>query len=421
MHKLINFPNGLKLAFIKNSAVRSVAIGVFVGAGVVTETPEIAGISHFIEHMLFKGTKKRSSFDIANEIDSIGAQINAFTAKSYTCYYTVSMDTHARECADVLSDMFFNSEFAEKELNNERKVVIEEINESQDTPDDLCLENLSSAFYNGHPLATPILGFKNTLKTMTGDTLRDYVNKHYIPSNTVLVIAGNLSEKEAVDIVNDYFESCFIKAERKEREMVTPAVTKHLFVTKNKDIEQTHIGIAFPSYPYSDSSSVAVNVLASVFGMEMSSRLFQSVREKLGLCYTIMAYPSTYENNGMFVIFTSTGPHNAEKAVRAIRGEIDKLLESGITAAELNKGKEQLKASIVLGQESTSSMMRAFGRHAVQTGELYDIDSRIKEIDALSEKNILNAAEFIFNIDKCCVSMVSKNCDADLMRALKEG
>jgi predicted Zn-dependent peptidase len=419
MQKLISFPNGLKLAFVKNSAVRSVAIGIFAGAGVVTETPEIAGISHFIEHMMFKGTPTRSSFDIANEIDSIGAQINAFTAKSYTCYYTVSMDTHAKKCAEVLSDMYFNALFDAKELDNERKIVLEEINESQDTPDDLCLENLSSAFFKGHPLETPILGNKKSLGDMTSETLKGYVKKHYTPSNTVVAIAGNLSEKDAVEIASEYFEAKFPSAAHAAREAVTPAETRQAFVTKQKDIEQTHIGIAFPTYSYSDNRSIAVQVIASVFGMEMSSRLFQSVREKLGLCYTIMAYPSTYENNGMFVIYTSTSPHNAEKAVKAIKIEIDKLLADGITEAELNKGKEQLKASLVLGQESTSSMMRAFGRHAVQTGELYDINSRISHIDALKNKDILSAARYIFDMEKSCVSTVAKKCDVDLLTALK--
>lgn len=177
---MIEFKSGLKLVFVQNTAVRSVAIGVFVGAGVVKETPENAGISHFIEHMVFKGTTKRSAFDIVNEIDCIGAQINAYTAKSYTCFHTVSLDTNAEKCADVLSDMYFNPAFDPVELEKERRVVIEEINESEDTPDDLCLERLLSLFFKGCPLEKAILGTKKTLKEMTSQTLKDYHDKHYV-------------------------------------------------------------------------------------------------------------------------------------------------------------------------------------------------------------------------------------------------
>lgn len=180
MQKMIEFKSGLKLVFVQNTAVRSVAIGVFVGAGVVKETPENAGISHFIEHMVFKGTTKRSAFDIVNEIDCIGAQINAYTAKSYTCFHTVSLDTNAEKCADVLSDMYFNPAFDPVELEKERRVVIEEINESEDTPDDLCLERLLSLFFKGCPLEKAILGTKKTLKEMTSQTLKDYHDKHYV-------------------------------------------------------------------------------------------------------------------------------------------------------------------------------------------------------------------------------------------------
>ena len=186
MQKMITFKSGLKLVFVPNTAVRSVAIGVFVGAGVVKETPDIAGISHFIEHMVFKGTANRSAFDIVNEIDCIGAQINAFTAKSYTCFHTVSLDTNAEKCADVLSDMYFNPSFDPVELEKERRVVIEEINESEDTPDDLCLERLLSLYFKGCPLEKAILGTKKTLKEMTSQTLKDYHDKHYVAQNTVL-------------------------------------------------------------------------------------------------------------------------------------------------------------------------------------------------------------------------------------------
>lgn len=420
MQKLIEFESGLKLVLVQNPAVRSVALGVFVGAGVVKETPELAGISHFIEHMVFKGTKHRSSFDIVNEIDSIGAQINAFTAKSYTCFYTVSMDTNVEKCADVLSDIYLNPRFDGEELERERRVVIEEINESEDTPDDVCLERLLSAFFKDSPLEKPILGTKETLSAMTGDTLANYHKKHYVADNTVISIAGNISEKSAIELVKRYFESRFLQADGYGAQALNKADFHSALTVRKKPIEQAHVAFAFPAYAYDDPRAVAVQLLSVIFSMEMSSRLFQSVREKLGLCYSIVGYPSTYENNGAYIIYTATNPDNVQKAVKAIRGEIDLLLKDGVTDAELLKGKEQLKTSLVLGQESTSAMMRAFGSHAVQTGRLYDFDLRISAIDGTTKEDILSVAKHIFDLDRACASLVSPEADIDVLAILKQ-
>lgn len=420
MQKLIEFESGLKLVFVPNTAVRSVAIGVFVGAGVVTESRENAGISHFIEHMLFKGTKKRTSFDIVNEIDSIGAQINAYTSKSYTCFHTVSIDTNADKCADVLADMYFNPAFDSAELEKERRVVMEEINESEDTPDDLCIEKLLCNFFKGSQLEKAILGTKKTLKDMDSDTLRAYHKAHYVAQNTVISIAGNLAEEDAVALVKKHFECKFAVSNPPYCKCEVTVRSNHSSsVKRKKEIEQTHIAFAFPSYSYNDERGVAMQLMSIVFSMEMSSRLFQSVREKLGLCYTVFGYPSAYLNNGAFIIYTSTSPENAEKAVLAIREEIKLLLEKGVSEAELEKGKQQLKTSLVLGQESTSSMMRTFGAHAIQTGTLYDFDKRIEQIDATSREDVLEASRYIFDFNNVCSSIVAQNDNVDILKLMK--
>lgn len=408
MQKMITFPSGLKLVFVQNTAVRSVALGVFVGAGVIRETPDINGVSHFIEHMLFKGTKTRSSFDIVNEIDSIGAQINAYTSKSCTCFHTVSLDTNVEKCADVLSDMYFNPSFDPVELDKERRVVIEEINESEDTPDDVCIERLMSNFFKGCVLEKTILGTKKSLKSMTSDTLRQYHAKHYVAPNTVVSIAGNMTVDQAVALVDTYFESKFEKGVKYEAQPIDVRPEHSTSSKKEKDIEQSHIAFAFPCYPYNDDRGVAMQLMSIIFSMEMSSRLFQSVREKHGLCYTIYGYPSVYQKNGAFVIYTATSPDNALKAAHAIKEEIDLLLAKGVTEQELEKGKQQLKTSLVLGQESTSAMMRTFGTHAIQTGELYDFDKRIAAIDATTSSDVLRAAHDIFDFSNVCTSVVSR-------------
>lgn len=417
---MIDYKSGLRLVFVQNTAVRSVAIGVYVGAGVVKESADQAGISHFIEHMVFKGTKNRSSFDIVNEIDSIGAQINAFTAKEYTCFHTVSIDTNAQKCADVLSDMYFNPKFDETELEKERRVVLEEINESQDTPDDLCMEKLMCTFFKGSTLEKPILGNKETLSKMTSQTLKEYHDKHYVAKNTVIAIAGNLTEEEAINLVDKYFESKFENNRTYENIPVGTRFNNSSMCCEKKTIEQAHIAMAFPAYAYNDDRAIAMQLMSIIFSTEMSSRLFQSVREKHGLCYTIYGYPSAYQTSGAFVIYTSTSPQNATKAVEAIRDEIKLLLESGVSDEELNKGKEQLKTSLVLGQESTSAMMRAFGSHALRTGELYDFDKRIEYIDSVTKEDVLKVACTIFDFDNACMSLVAPKVDLDLLKTLKE-
>ncbi len=398
--------------------VRSVAIGVFVGAGVIRESKDLAGISHFIEHMVFKGTSTRSGFDIVNDIDSIGAQINAYTSKRYTCFHTVSLDTNADKCAEILADLYFDPSFDDDELVKERKVVIEEINESEDTPDDVCLERLLTAFFKGHPLEKPILGTKKTLASMTSETLKAYHKQMYVPENTVVSIAGNITEEDAIALTRRRFESR-MKPSGARFEEPPRAKTNCVLTKKKKHIEQSHLAFAFPCYSFTDPRMVAVQLMSAIFSTEMSSRLFQSVRERLGLCYTILGYPSTYKNNGAYIIYTATNPESVEQAVRAIRGEIDLLLKDGVTEQELKKGKEQLKTAIVLAQESTASMMRTFGSYCIETGELYDLDGRIASIDSMTASDVFEAARYIFDFDKASASIVAPDDGVDILKILK--
>lgn len=404
MNKLVVLDNGLKVVVCENPSVRSLAAGVFVGAGSVNEEGEKSGISHLIEHMVFKGTERRSAFDIVNETDSVGAQLNAYTSKTHTCYYTVSRDIHADKCLDVLADMYFNPKFDAAELEKEKKVVLEELNESEDTPDDVCMEKLASAVYKGHALERSILGTKKTLKALSAEDLHAYKNKFYVPTDTVLSLAGNISEADAVGLAEKYFGKAPV-VESPARRLEAATVKGH-FAHKKKQIEQAHIAFGFPGIAYESDETFALKLLSSAFGMEMSSRLFQNVREKLGLCYSIIGYPTSYINNGSYVIYTSTSPENVELAVKAIRAEIERLLEGGITEEELAKSKEQLKTSMVLGQESTSAVMRAFGRHAVTTGELYDIDDNIRKIDEVTLKDISAVAEKVFDFERVSASFV---------------
>lgn len=415
---MIEMPSGLKVVLVSNTAVRSLAIGVFVKAGAEYEKPSESGISHFIEHMVFKGTATRSAFDIANETDGIGANINAYTAKGNTCFYTTSLAEHGEECMDVLADMYFNPKFDPEDLENERNVVYEEINECEDDPGDVCYEILSTRYFKGHPLGKPILGTKKTLSKMTREDLFDYMRRRYTPENTVISLAGNVTEEECLRLVNKYFESRMQKSAKKKDKYVEHEI-ESCFVTKKKRIMQSHIAIAFPCYEAGDDRGYYVGLLSSIFASEMSSRLFQSVREKLGLCYTISGSASAYEKNGAYVIYTATSPENTVKAVEAIKKEIDILLRDGVTDEEMSRAKEQMKTSLVLGQESTSANMRVYGRVACIQNRLYDMDRVLKIIGDATKEDLARTAKDIFDFDKVGISLVSSNVEQDLLSVFK--
>lgn len=418
MSKMIEFPSGLKVVLVSNTAVRSLAIGVFVRAGAEYEKPSESGISHFIEHMVFKGTATRSAFDIANETDGIGANINAYTSKTNTCYYTTSLAEHGEECMDVLSDMYFNPKFDAEDLENERKVIYEEINEGEDDPCDVCYESIFSAYFKGHPIGKPILGTKKSLAKLTRDNLFDYMHRRYTPENTVVSMAGNITEEECRRLIEKYFESRMQKSAKKKDKHVAHELTS-CSVTKKKKITQSHIAIAFPCYEIGDDRGYYVGLLSSIFASEMSSRLFQSVREKLGLCYSINGSSASYDKNGTYVIYTATSPENAVKAVQAIKKEIEILLADGVTDEEMNRAKEQVKTSLVLGQESTSANMRVYGRVACLQNRLYDIDRVLKIISGATKEDLLETAKFIFDFSKVGVAHVSGNVEQDLLAVLK--
>ena len=404
------------MVFVPNDAVRSVAVGVFVGSGVLVEKPEENGIAHFIEHMLFKGTATRSSFDIVREFDSVGAFVNASTGKENTKFYFRSLDTNAEKCFELLSDMYFNSTFSQEELERERKVIFEEIDEGEDDPYDVCDEHSMSEALKGTPFEKTILGTKESLARLTSEDLKRYHDEKYVASNTLISIAGNLTEERAVELVNRYFTEHF---DEKQFVLPTPqAVKRHsAFVSIDKQIEQAHVMLAFPSIDYSDKRGPALSMLSCIFSAEMSSRLFQSVREKLGLCYTIDGYNASYLNNGVYTIYTSTNKQSVKKAVEAIRREVDLLLKDGITDAELSLAKEKIKTAFVIGQESTNSMMNAYGRRAFLLDELFDMDKRLEDINNVTKEDVHNLAKEIFDTKNVCATLVSDGVDVNVLDA----
>jgi predicted Zn-dependent peptidase len=387
--------NGVRIVLEPIPTVRSVAIGVWVGTGSRYETEENNGISHFLEHMFFKGTKTRSAREIAESFDRIGGQVNAFTSKEYTCYYAKVLDDHADYALDVLADMFFNSVFDEEELKKEKNVVYEEIKMYEDTPDDIVHDLLSQAAYGNHALAYPILGTEKTLSAFTGDTLRDYINRYYTPDNIVISIAGNVGE-EFINTVQSYFGS--YETNNEKSEVQAPLfLDKHL--ARKKDTEQAHLCIGFPGLKFGDKKVYALTILNSILGGSMSSRLFQEVREERGLAYSVFSYHSSYQDNGLLTIYGGTGQSQLNELYETIMNTVGAFKQEGITEKELENCKEQLKGNLMLSLESTNSRMSRNGKNELMLRKHRSLDDIIDSVNGVTIEDVNNLAADVFTSD----------------------
>ncbi|EIT85128.1 zinc protease [Fictibacillus macauensis ZFHKF-1] len=395
-------PNGVRVVLEKIPTVRSVAIGVWIGTGSRFEVPATNGVSHFLEHMFFKGTKTRSAREIAESFDSIGGQVNAFTSKEYTCYYAKVLDTHAPRALDVLSDMFFHSTFDEQELLKEKNVVLEEIKMYEDTPDDIVHDMLSRASFTDHPLAYPILGTEETLHTFNGDALREYMSHHYTPENVVVSVAGNVDDsfiKEIEELFGSY------QGEASDAPLQAPTFTSGR-IARVKETEQAHLCLGYPGIALKDPSSFSLVVLNNIFGSSMSSRLFQEVREQRGLAYSVFSYHSAYRDNGLFTIYGGTAPHQLDELYDTIEKIVNDLKDNGITEKELLNSKEQIKGSLMLSLESTNSRMSRNGKNELILNRHRTLDEMTGLIDEVTVESVNALARQIFSTP-CSASLVS--------------
>lgn len=416
-NEIIYFKSGLKMVHKKMTGVRSVAIGVMFSVGSASETEENNGISHFVEHMMFKGTKKRSAYNIVCEIDGLGANINAYTAKQATCYYTISVDEYAENCMEIMSDFIFNSTFDQTEMDKEKGVVIEEIAMSEDTPDDLCLENLTSAYFRGSSMGLTILGPADNIRNFKTADLQKYIAEKYSASNMIVSVVGNIDRQKAYDLVAKYFDSNVFESDYKLQSTRHNPKCESVIVTK--PLEQANIALAFPSLEFGAKNNMSLLAMNTIFGGGMSSRLFQEVREKSGLAYNVYSSPNAYYGDGLFSIYLGTNPKTAQKAIESIREQIIKLKKEGISVAELERVKKQIKGHYALSQESSSSLMRVYARNALFLDEYFDFDKKISEIDLVSQDSVMDAINYIFDFDKVVSSYVGKEIDFDPLDVIK--
>ncbi|OEH92328.1 M16 family metallopeptidase [Bacillus solimangrovi] len=393
MIKKYTCQNGLRIVLENIPTVRSVAIGIWVGTGSRNETIENNGISHFLEHMFFKGTKTRSSKEIAESFDSIGGQVNAFTSKEYTCFYAKVLDDHASFALDVLADMFFNSTFDEEELKKEKNVVLEEIKMYEDTPDDIVHDLLSRASYGEHALGYPILGTEETLSNFNSHMLREYIDQAYTPDNVVVSIAGNVSE-DFMKEVESYFGSYKTTGTKPTYE--SPAFFNEK-VTKKKDTEQAHLCLGFKGLQIGHQDIYSLIVLNNILGGSMSSRLFQDVREERGLAYSVFSYHSSHHDSGLLTVYAGTASNQLNVLYETIEQTLERLKNEGITEKELHNSKEQMKGGLMLSLESTNSRMSRNGKNELMLKRHRTLDEILESISAVKQESVYNMAQQIFS------------------------
>lgn len=404
MFKKVTLDNGLRIVYEKIPYVRSVSAGIWVGTGSRNEDKKNNGISHFIEHMLFKGTEKRNAKEIAESIDNIGGQLNAFTGKECTCYYTKTLDTHLDVALDVLSDMFFHSLFQKKDISVERKVILEEIGMYEDSPEELVHDLLSEAVWNGNPLGYPILGTKKSLKGLGQESIFTYMAANYTPRNTVISVAGNFDEEKLVEMVKTHFSQW--SSEGKRNAAYEGAAFRPETVIREKETEQVHICMGFQGIEHGNDRLYSLLAINNIFGGGMSSRLFQKIREKKGLVYSIYSYPSAYNNSGLFTIYAGMKPEQLGEVAQLVAEEVRLLKKQGIKAGDLEKSKEQLKGNYILGLESTSSRMNSIGKSELMLEHISTPEEILQKIDRISMEEVEDVIRSIFNTDKVGFAIV---------------
>jgi len=378
-------------------------MGILVGTGASSETNEEDGISHFIEHMQFKGTKKRNAFEVSDAFDRLGAQVNAFTGKDLTCYYSKCTADHTAECFEILSDLFLNSTYPEEEMIREKGVVCEEISMNEDTPEDLCLDLLANAFYGKENYGRNILGTVKNVKGFTVENIIRYKKARYCPKNIVISFAGAIDGVTAQALVESYFGTLETGAFEKREPNILFAKKS---LVKQKPIEQMHIALAYPSIPRGHELEDNVGVVNGILGGSMSSRLFQEVREKRGLAYSVYSYVSAYAECGNQIIYAGVNPTEKQSAYDAICEVIRDIKQNGVTQEEFLRSREQIKSGMFFSNESTNAQMLLYGKYMLYFNKIFDFEERLNKINAMSFESVKESIAFMFDETQKAVALI---------------
>ena len=395
MIELTTLRNGIRVATERMEAVRSVAIGVWVNAGSVFEMEPLEGISHLIEHMLFKGTETRTAADIAAEADAIGANLNAFTAKECTCFHIKALDEDLETAVGLLSDILLNSTFAPELLSMEKGVVLEEIAMTDDSPEDLAFSKAGEQLFRHTPLASEILGTERTVQALQKADLRDYMRRHYTTENVVISVAGSFEKERLMTLLDRCFDGVPQGAHVKTPDVsIEPGLTVSAIA---KDAEQIHLCLAVPAAPLGTDEYYAQAVLSNAIGGSMSSRLFQHIREERGLAYSVYSYPMAYVNAGSLCFYAGCTEAQANEVLSLLLKELDDVRLNGVTETEFVRAKQQLKGSYLLGMESTMAHMSAIGKTMLLFGKEYDLETTLNRIECVTIEAVKDAAKSLLS------------------------
>jgi predicted Zn-dependent peptidase len=397
-------PNGLTVITEEMQHVRSISVGIWVKTGSRDEDAQQNGISHFIEHMLFKGTKHRTAEEIARQVDSLGGNMDAFTAKECICFTAKVLDEHLPGAMDVLSDLVLNPLFEARDINRERGVILEEIKMDEDNPDYLVHEIFTQSFWKDHPLGKPILGTKETVKGFEQPVVSAFYGQRFYPGNMIIAAAGNLKHKQFLDMIRKHFEG--MKAGSNGHVGTAPKIVPRITMRNKKALEQVQLCVGVPAYPIAHEKRFVCYVLNTVLGGGMSSRLFQNIREKQGLAYSIYSDLNPYRDTGCLSVYAGTSRESAVKLVESVVAEFRKLKAEMIPADELRRAKDQLKGSLVLSLESSMSCMSNLARQEMYFDRFYGIDDLITLIEEVTSEELLEQAREFFQGDSIAVTVL---------------
>jgi predicted Zn-dependent peptidase len=411
MYRKDTLSNGIRVVSETLPKSRSVSIGVWVKVGSRHEQQEIGGISHFIEHLFFKGTAKRTAKDIAIEMDALGGEMNAFTTQETTTFYAKVVDEHLPVAIDILSDILLSSKFDPAEMEKERKVILEEIKGVEDTPDDYIHELFTGAVWQNNSLGRPILGTRETIKALKHDDIIAYIGNYYSPREIVISVAGNFEHAQLIELL----DASFGKLSRAgvSKKAATPDFTPTVSV-KKKQLEQVQLCIGCNGLNYTDENRYVISALNTVLGSGMSSRLFQEVREQNALAYSIYSYVTAYRDTGLLTVYAGTGPANALEVVQLVLKEFTKIKNEGITAAEESRVRNQIKGNMVLALESSNSHMSRLARQEIYFGKYLSIDEIIKGVEKVTRDQVQLLAQKLFARENIALSILGPLGKTDL-------
>ena len=397
-------PNGLTIITEQMQHIRSASIGIWLQTGSRDEDAAWNGISHFIEHMLFKGTEHRTAEEIARQVDSIGGNMDAFTAKECICFNVKVLDEHLPVALEILSDLVLHPVFDSNDITRERGVILEEIKMDEDNPDYLVHEIFTQNFWKDHPLGKPILGTKETVKKFERTAVLDTYSHRFAPGNIIVSAAGNLDHDRFVELVTKHFEQ--MKPRKNGFHSPVPKIVSKITLRNKKALEQVQLCLGVPSHPIAHEKRHAGYILNTLLGGGMSSRLFQNIRERQGLVYSIYSDLNPYRDTGCLAVYAGTSRESASKVVQSVVSEFHKLKAEPVPADELRRSKDQLKGSLMLSLESSSARMSNLARQEMYFDRFYDLDELIAKIEAVTVEDLTSLANEFFNTDSVAVTIL---------------